>query len=93
VIISDELYESIADKWDAMMDEYFAQVDSLPHPRNQKMYNDVHAAHIIRRDAFFSSYGITDDDFIDTCSDRIERKENTHPQTKEYAQLADYIRR
>jgi hypothetical protein len=92
MIISDALYESIADDWDKMMDEYFSQVDALSHPRNQKMYNDVHAAHVIRRDAFFSSFGITDEDFIDTCSDRIERKENTHPQTEAYSQLADLRR-
>lgn len=88
MIISDELYESLVDGWENIMDKYFRDADALPHPRTQKMYNDIHAAFVIKRDDYFKAFGVTDDDVIDTCSDRMDRKKNTHPQTQVCAQLA-----
>jgi hypothetical protein len=71
MIISNELYESIVPGWEALVEAYNAKVAALPRPRTQQMLNDAHADFVIQRDAYFSSFGVTDDDFIETIEARL----------------------
>lgn len=57
-----EIYPQVGDEFDALFDAYMVEVDNRTVPGQDEL-NRLHAEFVIKRDAMFTKYGTTVEEF------------------------------